>query len=119
MCLSTKEYCSLNTSSGIQTSTYVRKGNKNKIETRCVFLEIKLSDIENPSFILFVGLTFDNRKRINRLKRLAPKKPNPFHFIEKVNPNNTAARHKPRILGFSFFKTATNMSNDKKPKKLM
>ena len=119
MCLSTKEYCSLNISSGIQTSTYARKGNKNKIETRCVFLEIKLSDIENPSFILFIGLTFDNRKRINRLKRLAPKKPNPFHFIEKVNPNNTAARHKPRMLGFSFFKTTTNMSNDKKPKKLM
>ena len=119
MCLSTKEYCSLNISSGIQTSKYVKKGNKNKIETRCVFLEIKLSDIENPSFILFIGLTFDNKKRINRLKRLAPKKPNPFHFIEKVNPNNIAAKHRPKILGFSFFKTFIKMSNDKKPKKLM
>ena len=66
-----------------------------------------------------MGLTFDNKKRINKLKRLAPKNPNPFHFMEKVNPNNIAARHKPKILGFYFFKTVTNMSNDKKPKKLM
>ena len=65
------------------------------------------------------NLTFDNKKRINRLKRLAPKKPNPFHFIEKVNPNNIAAKHSPKILEFSFFKTFINMSNDKNPKKLI